>query len=230
MKNAIILTPNSTQPSRFNSAFQQVWQSLGGTTESYEFSKGEYDHSVIVKTALGIYSSESRFNQLTSVLGTSPKFSASRKGNIDMILLDSGYDDARNLKPQINFFDGNNLPTYGPSSLNVLDASTGEKADLDGLIIPEMPVLLLADQELANQDQDQEQPADIIDINDHKFTRLSALGYDSYNLIPIIENMKNQQSSFQGKTGQLILDSYSNIFRRPSWVKFSNGQLIPLNN
>ena len=221
-QNAVILTSNASEPSRFNRAFQQAWQSLGGSLQSHEFSKGEYDHSVIVKTALGIYGSESRFNQLAGVLGSSPKFNASRKGSIDMILLDSSYADARNLKPQLNFFDGNSLPTYGPSSINAANAPDGEKADLDGLIIPEMPALLSS----------QTTPEPGVETTDSttQFSRLSALGYDSYSLIPIIENMKNQQSSFQGKTGQLILDSYSNIFRRPSWVKFSNGQLIPLNN
>jgi len=122
LQNAVILTPNTPRSARLSDAFQNTWEALGGRTETHEFSPGEYDHSATVKLALGIYGSEQRYSELSSVIGAKPKFNASRKESIDMILLASNYDDTKNLKPQLNFFDAFAVPTYGASSLNPLSA------------------------------------------------------------------------------------------------------------
>ena len=216
LKNAIILTPNTPRSARLSNAFQLTWQSLGGTTQVYEIAQGEYDHSTTVKLALGIYGSEQRFSELSNIIGSKPKFNVSRKDSIDMILLASNYEDTKNLKPQLNFFDAHAVPTYGASSLNRISAPTGEKADLDGLIIPEMPALVTDNHDITN--------------NQQAISRLQALGFDSYQIIPIINELQTQQSSYQGKTGQLFIDSLGNTVRIPSWAKFSSGVLKPIPN
>ena len=218
-RNAVILTPNTPGSARLSSAFQRVWESLGGVTQSHEFSSGAFDHSPTVKLALGIYGSEQRHHELSGIIGTSPEFNASRRANIDMILLASNYQDAKNIKPQLNFFDGHKLPTYGASSLNKLSASAGEKADLDGLIIPEMPALLNSQNETSSNS------AQASASTVQQFNRLQVLGYDSYQLIPILTTLQNQQASFQGKTGKLFIDASGNTVRVPSWAKFSAGSL-----
>ena len=209
-QNAVILTPNTANSARLSGAFQQVWESLGGTIQSHDFSPGIFDHSPTVKLALGIYGSEQRHHELTGIIGTTPKFNASRRANIDMILLASNYQDAKNIKPQLNFFDAHKLPTYGASSLNNPNASAGEKADLDGLIIPSMPAILNPQ------------------ATGQNFNRLQALGYDSYQLIPILTTLQNQQASYQGQTGKLFIDASGNTVRVPSWAKFSSGILKPI--
>ena len=216
LKNAIILTPNTPRSARLSNAFQATWQSLGGTTQIYEIAQGEYDHSATVKLALGIYGSEQRHSELSNIIGSRPKFNVSRKDSIDMILLASSYEDTKNLKPQLNFFDAHAVPTYGASSLNRSSAPTGEKADLDGLIIPEMPALVTDNNGTIN--------------NQKTISRLQALGFDSYQLIPIINELQTQQSSYQGKTGQLFIDTLGNTIRIPSWAKFSSGVLTPIPN
>ena len=208
--NAVILTPNSTQSGRLTSAFQDTWQALGGSSQTHEFTPGEFDQSTVVKIALGIYGSEQRFSELSSVIGTKPKFNVSRKENIDLILLASSFSDAKNIKPQLNFYDAFSVPTYGASSLNRLSAPEGEKADLDGLIIPEMTALV-----------PNTEAADTFSIS-----RLQALGHDAYQLIPIITQL--QTNSYNGKTGKLILDNYGNTVRIPTWAKFSSGKLIKI--
>ena len=221
-QNAIILTPNTPSSARLSGAFQRVWESLGGVTQSHEFSPGIFDHSPTVKLALGIYSSEQRHHELSGIIGTTPKFNARRRANIDMILLASNYQDAKNIKPQLNFFDAHKLPTYGASSLNRLSATAGEKADLDGLIIPEMPAVL------NSQITDLSSSTQVNAETSQKFNRLQALGYDSYQLIPILTTLQNQRASFQGKTGKLLIDASGNTVRVPSWAKFSSGLLKPI--
>lgn len=225
-QNAVILTPNTPQSARLSDAFQNTWQALGGTIETHEFSSGEYDHSTPVKLALGIYGSEQRYTELSNVIGIKPKFNVSRKESIDMILLASNYNDTKNLKPQLNFFDAFSVPTYGASSLNPLSAPTGEKADLDGLIIPEMPALVSPNNaENANNAPSQDN-ANLNNPNiNNNVSRLQALGFDSYQIIPILNQLKTQQTSYQGKTGKLLMDMNGNIVRIPSWAKFSSGKL-----
>ena len=221
-QNAVILTPNTPNSARLSGSFQRVWESLGGLTQSHEFSPGVFDHSPTVKLALGIYGSEQRHHELSGIIGTTPKFNASRRDSIDMILLASNYQDAKNIKPQLNFFDAHKLPTYGASSLNRLSASAGEKADLDGLIIPEMPALL------NSQNRNLPNSAQASTATVQQFNRLQVLGHDSYQLIPILTALQNQQASFQGKTGKLFIDASGNIVRVPSWAKFSSGLLKPI--
>lgn len=216
LKNAVIFTPNTIRSARLSNAFQSVWQSLGGSIQTYEFTPGEFDQSTSVKLALGIYSSEQRYTSLSNIIGSKPKFNASRKSDIDMILIASNYEDAKNLKPQLNFFDAHSVPTYGSSSLNRLAAPIREKADLDGLIIPEMNYLVTNS---ANTQQADQQST---------LSRLQALGYDSYQLIPIINKLKNQQLSYKGKTGTLLIDNSGNTIRTPNWAKFSSGNLISI--
>ncbi len=212
--NAIILTPNSPQSERLTNAFQNTWQSLGGTSQTHEFTPGEFDQSTVVKIALGIYGSEQRFTELSSVIGSKPKFNVSRKEDIDLILLASNFSDAKNIKPQLNFYDAFSVPTYGASSLNRLSAPDGEKADLDGLIIPEMTALVPNDDTTTTT------------TTTTKPSRLQALGHDAYQLIPIITQL--QSNSYQGMTGKLVLDSYGNTVRLPTWAKFSSGKLVKI--
>jgi len=205
LKSALVFAPNSARGNRLASAFKTLWNSNQHRSELHTFAAGEFDHSASIKGAMGIYGSEYRHSKLDNIIGIKTKFTAVKKQNIDMIFLASNFTDAKNLKPQLNYYDGHKVPTYGLSSVNT-DASIAEKSDLDGLIIPEMPAI----------------------IDASSTSKLEALGHDVYQLIPLLETLQsNPNTGYQGKSGLLSLDSQGNTKRSPSWAKFSSGKLSP---
>lgn len=206
LKSALVFTPQSTRGDRLAASFNQLWKQSGGTVTTHLYNSNEFDHTEVIKSAMGINSSENRHLKLNNTLGIKTKFSASKKENIDMIFLASSLADARNLKPQLNYYDGHKVPTYATSSLNSNMASTAEKADLDGIIIPEMPSRL----------------------NSKNISKLNALGFDSYQLIPIIENLKNSNLAYTGMTGEISINPRGNAQRKPTWATFNSGELKPL--
>lgn len=205
LNSALVFAPNSERGNRLASAFSQFWQRLGGRAEIHRYNSDEFDHSATIKAAMGIYASEYRHSKLENIIGAKTKFTATRKANIDMIFLAGNFTDARNLKPQMNYYDGHQVPTYALSSVNSANARPGEKGDLDGLIIPEMPVLVQTEEGSG---------------------RLFALGYDAYQLTPIKEQLRADQTiGYAGKTGILTIDQLGNTYRHPTWAKFSSGKL-----
>lgn len=253
---ALVLAPDSARGNRLASAFENAWTSLNGISERQPYTENEFDHSGVIKLALGIYSSENRHQQLTSTINTTTQFIPSRKSQVDMIFLASNFADAKNLKPQLNYHDAHNVPTYGPSSINMTNIPDSQKADLDGLIIPEMPALIPLENDredanqsaLLNQESSQDIPthtenAPTGTINNNtknhnnknhnnkniqKMSRLEALGYDSYQIAPILQQINAQSHTYSGKTGLITVDQHGNIQHLPTWVKFSNGKLYPV--
>ena len=229
---ALILAPDSARGNRLATAFENAWVALNGISERQQYTEKEFDHSGTIKLALGIYASENRFQQLADVIGTRPKFIPTRKEQVDMIFLASNFNDAKNLKPQLNYHDAHEVPTYGPSEINLPSIPEGQKVDLDGLIIPEMPALIPQEKEFdgnketaaINASQSNLAAIQPIVLPD----RLEALGYDAYQIIPIIQSLNSQSIRYPGKTGMITINENGDVQRFTTWVKFSDGKLNPI--
>jgi outer membrane PBP1 activator LpoA protein len=226
---ALVLASDSARGNRLATAFENAWTSLNGTSERQQYLEKEFDHSGIIKLALGIYASENRHQQLTATIGKEAKFNPSRKEQVDMIFLASNFADAKNLKPQLNYHDAHGVPTYGPSGINLINTPAGQKADLDGLIIPEMPALIpqnIKVETTTQTAQDNQRANNTINVlQTRPIDRLEALGFDAYQIIPILQPLNSQTSRYSGKTGMVTINSNGDIQRKPTWVKFSNGKL-----
>ena len=205
---AAILSPNSDWGERNREAFKQVWAAANGTIVGEQVYQAEsYDHGETIKTLLSINTSANRHSKLSSTIGFKPKFTPVRRSDIDFLVLIARSNTARVVKPQLSFYQAHDLPIYSTSAVYNGVADPANDADLDGLMFPEMPWLLS-------------------DTNNSSASssRLFAFGYDAYQLIPILTQLRLSDGlSYQGLSGRLVANSNGQIVRYPAFAKFKNG-------
>jgi hypothetical protein len=175
---------------------------------------------------LNLDESEARHREIQRAIGVPLEFVPKRRGDIDFIFMIARSAQGRLLKPQINFFKGQDLPVYAISQIYGGGGNEVADIDLDGVIFGDMPWLLL-DSGVYRAVRENLPQADM--YRDDPLDRLFALGMDSYQLLFRLEAMKaNPQLEFRGNTGQLSLAPDGTITRRLEWARFAEGKPIPL--
>lgn len=215
---AAILTPSTAYGARIKAALANGLQTFGGSVvASAGYDPNQYDHSAVIKNLLSLESSATRHNSLSTLLGFRPKFTPSRRSDVDFLLLAGKPTAARVLKPQLSFYQAHNLPTYSTSSVFSGSINKVSDADLENIIFPEMPILL--DQLISDSTQSISSSA-----------KLQAFGNDAYNLVPIINDLKQYSgTSYLGLTGRLSINGRGEVIREPAWAKFKKGLPTRLN-
>lgn len=202
---AAILFPNSPWGQRHRDALNQAWATGDRTIVSEQvYRSGSYDHGVTIKKLLGINVSAGRHNKLSATIGFKPEFSPVRRSDIDFLVLIARSGAARVIKPQLSFYQAHDLPVYSTSAVYNGTVDSVNDADLDGLMFPEMPWLL--------------------SNNNSNDSRLFAFGYDAYQLIPILTQLRSSDGlSYQGLSGRLVANSLGQIVRHPVFATFKKG-------
>ena len=203
----------------------EIWwfENLGGTiAETSVYRVDAPDHSQTVKLMLNLDESESRHREIERATGVTLEFVPKRRDDIDFIFMIARSAQGRLLKPQINFFKGQDLPVYAISQIFSGGGETVADIDLDGVIFGDMPWVLLdtgvyrsVRENLSQGNKYRNDPLD----------RLFALGIDTYQLLFRLEAMKaNPQLEFRGTTGQLSLAPDGTVNRRLEWARFEEGE------
>ena len=143
----------------------------------------------------------------------------------DAVLLVLKGPQARSAIPQLALANLLQLPRYASSQIT---SGTGKPADdmaLDGTIFPTEPWLIRSVQGLPSQAS----VASQVDTAKGPAARLFAFGVDAWRLTAYLEHLAQQpNASIRGATGQLSLDGFGNVLRRPAWSRFSGGIAVPL--
>ncbi|MFO1454458.1 MAG: penicillin-binding protein activator [Lysobacterales bacterium] len=143
----------------------------------------------------------------------------------DAVLLVLKGPQARSAIPQLALANLLQLPRYASSQIT---SGTGKPADdmaLDGTIFPTEPWLIRNVQGLPSQAS----VASQVDTAKGPAARLFAFGVDAWRLTAYLEHLAQQpNASIRGATGQLSLDGFGNVLRRPAWSRFSGGTAVPL--
>lgn len=143
----------------------------------------------------------------------------------DAVLLVLKGPQARSVIPQLALANLLQLPRYASSQIT---SGTGKPADdmaLDGTIFPTEPWLIRNVQGLPSQAS----VASQVDTAKGPAARLFAFGVDAWRLTAYLEHLAQQpNASIRGATGQLSLDGFGNVLRRPAWSRFSGGIAVPL--
>ena len=155
------------------------------------------------------------------MLDTELQFEPTIRGDVDAIFIAVGAEQARLLRPQLQFHHAGKLPLYSTSQIYSGDPDAQADSDLTGVKYNDIPWILTDAVENTSLYQDltaeQEQPATGL-------SRLQALGIDAYNLHTQIENMRlDPLYSYTGKTGMLSLSEGNKIRRRLQWAEFIDG-------
>ncbi|HKJ23167.1 MAG TPA: penicillin-binding protein activator, partial [Gammaproteobacteria bacterium] len=128
---------------------------------------------------------------------------------------------ARLIRPQLEFHYAGDLPVYATS--HTYSGTPDQRADhdLDGVMFCDMPWILSDDPKTARL------KATIRRLwpeQAQQFIRFYALGYDAYNIIPQLDQLKRfPYDEYNGETGVLTVDQDNKVHRRLLWARFVNG-------
>ncbi|GAA5317833.1 MAG: penicillin-binding protein activator [Candidatus Pelagadaptatus aseana] len=223
-RNALILGTDANWGKRSADAFSQVWEEFGGTIVSTDFYARQKDYSSVIKGALNVSGSEIRYRQLRDVLNQRMEFEPRRRQDVDMIFLIARHDDARQIKPTLDFHYASDLPVYASSHIYTGKSDRKQDRDLNGIRFTTLPWFFDDDSAEKQLIQQAANPAP-------SYQRLYALGVDSYHLYPRLRQMQEiPDTKLYGVTGSLSLNQAQRIEREQIWAQMRGGaaRLLPL--
>lgn len=215
---AAILAPDGPWGERLKSAFEQRFTELGGSVLSTQhFNDNIDDYGQPIKQLLNLQQSNNRHKDLQHLLGTELKYSPYRRQDIDMVFLAATHHSARSIMPALKFHHAGDLSVYSTSHAYTGNKDRSADMDLNGLMFCDLPWTLLGDHPL-QQTFENNWP------EQKNYTRLFALGIDSYHLLYNLKLLSSYENAqFVGQTGNIYLDSNNRLHRESLWARFQNG-------
>jgi outer membrane PBP1 activator LpoA protein len=224
-RQAAVLYPRNAWGERMLGAFTAHWQRLGGiVVTSQSYTDDQSDHSEPIKQLLNIEQSMQRKELLEAKLRVRLPFEARHarpRQDIDFIFLAADAKRGRLIKPQLNFFQVARVPVYATSHIFAGKSDPVRDADLDGVLFPDMPWMLVGDGKIRDLRQQLQRgwPHARSDLD-----RLYALGVDSYAILPHLNSIgADPGARFSGVTSGLSLDRSGRLQRQLLWARFKKG-------
>ncbi len=215
---ALVLVPDNDYGHRINEYFIASWQDKAGLILETEFYKPKSnDFSAPIKRLLNIDESEARFRRIQRMI-PGIKFSPRTRTDAQALFLSDSAKTLRLLNPQLHFYRARNIPAYATSKAYSNRPSPNLDIDLNGLTFCSLPWIL-------DHDYLGELSINQLKQNNQQFPpsrlNLIALGIDSYNLLPYLNDM--DRIAYDGATGRLMLSADLRIKRDLSCAEFVNG-------
>lgn len=221
IERPLLLVSDDNIGRRMAESFNVSWQSLTNeAAEVHYFSADKMRDTV--QDALGVSDSQTRINQIKNLLGNQIKADFRSRRDIDAIYMICSNQSLPLLKPYIdvNFsVFAEPVPIY-TSSRARQDDSHQTVQELNNITMSDIPWLL---QNSADSNVTALWPSW---GNTQK--RLYAMGYDSLQLVNKLAQMRAFPGyQFNGRTGQLSVDSDGVLNRQLKWGKYWHGLLRP---
>jgi uncharacterized protein len=214
---AAILYPEGNWGARVAEAFREKFESLGGiVTAKSTFAQ---DATGATRALLDLGQSQARARALNRLTSLKVEFEPRRRQDIDLIFIVANADQARQLKPALNFNYASDLPVFAISQVYAGTPSAAVDSDLNGIRFIDLPWLF-------DQESPLHQDAASVWPNGHgRYERLFAMGVDAYRLHARLSMLQSVPDSFlPGVTGQLSIDPQRKLVRQLQWAYFTHGK------
>lgn len=224
--SAAVLHRNNGWGLRIAEAFNQAFQAGGGQVVSQNrFQPGANQASTTIQRLLGLDQSERRHKQLTSALGRSLGFSASRRSDVDVIFYAGNANEARSIVPQLKFFRAHDLPVLATSSAFSGRVEPVTDADLAGLSFPDLPWMLNGlSTGAAGGAQRLQSQARGLPYGGSALDRLYALGKTAFSVIPQVNALtRDSQAQHYGSEMAVRADDWGNLQPILQWAHYSSN-------
>lgn len=217
---AVALVQRGEWGERVIDAFARRFEELGGELLAYTtFLPDSQDFSGSITRLFELDRSQQRRRALARTLGETPAFEPRRRQDVEMVFIAGFPAQARQIRPQLRFHHAGDLPVYATSHVFAGTVDRRRDRDLDGIIFPDMPWTLAP--------RDYPAAAQLRELWGARFdnrSRLFAMGYDAYRLIPLLREGDNGfHGYFPGATGNLYVDENQAIRRLLRWAQFHRG-------
>ncbi|MDU0354057.1 penicillin-binding protein activator [Paraglaciecola aquimarina] len=229
LKRPIIFASNNSVTERMAAAFVKKWQEIPNSiTPDITIFKDNKEMRRQVAEMLDVEQSKTRIKQIEYLSNVEVTGQERNRRDIDAIVVFANPEETALLNPIIEA----SLSSFAEISLSVFASSrsysqiqtTGSLRDLRNLTFSDMPLLL----------PDHQWPDLTGQINQlwpqrkDSLLRLFAMGYDAYNFIPQLRQLRNQpQLSTQGLTGKISVVA-GEIKRELPFAKIGRNRVQPL--
>ncbi|MEZ5544631.1 MAG: penicillin-binding protein activator [Lysobacteraceae bacterium] len=144
--------------------------------------------------------------------------------NVDVIFFAGRTEQARLLVPQLAVAGISGLPIYATSQIAAGAGNPRLDRELDGIEFTEAPWLT---GRVPAGLPEREELAGLTGASGAA-ARLFAFGIDAFRLVGYYEHLSSDPAAtLAGATGELRLDGFGNVQRRPAWARFSGGRIQP---
>ncbi|MBT4837446.1 MAG: tetratricopeptide repeat protein [Methylococcales bacterium] len=202
-------------------AFEQRWIELGGILlEQQKYPPRQTDYASSIKSLLNLDESNRRQKKIQQYVVNDFQYEPRRRQDVDAIFIAALPKQARLILPQLQFYRANDLPVYSTS--HTYSAQSDENnEDLNGLLFCGIPWLLTNE---PSAELSKERLLELWPETRQSFFQLFALGIDSYNILSQLNFLQQSPvNMFQGRSGQLYLDTKQRIHRQLVWAKIARG-------
>lgn len=216
----IALFPNNAWGDRLQAAFAEELQKAGvQLTAVQPYDPGSSDFSGPLRAALGRYGGAGTRDAKGD---PRPRDGAAEAlAGPQFAFIAAMPPAARALRPQLRFQMAYDMPVYATS--DAVDAGARAVADVDGLLLPEMPWILNGgDGAPALWEALHQQWA----ASGRGRLRLYAFGYDGFRLLLGL-NVAARGVAIDGLTGRLTLATDGRVQRETGWAQVQGGRLRP---
>lgn len=222
-RSMTILANGADWGRRAAQAFSDEWQTMGGVLISRELIDQPARISGQIAEVLRVSDSEQRNKRIQSTLGSSVMVQPTPRADLDALFLAVDPLQARQIKPTLVFQYAGELPVYATSHSYRLSLQGEPNADIDGILIAEIPWLLDGNDHLYDSVVDN-WPAAAGPMG-----RLYAMGIDAQRIFSRLLQMQEQpDTQINGATGTLTLGDDGRIHRVLGWGEIIDGQLQPV--
>ncbi|GAB5414742.1 MAG: hypothetical protein Cons2KO_23450 [Congregibacter sp.] len=198
-RRALLVRPEGVWGDRIEEAFWDRWQSLGASLPSRAVYGKPSTHSDSLRNALGLDTSAQRGAAVRALFNERVESVGRRRADLDaVILLAKSSEEARALKPMLNYHYAGDLDVFALSTADSGSNDANVNRDLDGVQLLAMPWR-------ASEDL----PPGITAGDDQgSFAALHALGIDAYRLAQQWWRMRSDaQPTYRGLTASLTPSS-----------------------
>jgi len=223
-RHACIIVTDNAWGKRVGHALSRQWQRLGGEVLSIVYANPQQDQSAMVRRLLGVKKHPTNTKKVAAVEGETQEEEPKRRQDVDVIFLAAPPDQARQLKPLLDFYYADDLPVYATSSVYSGTPNAKRDFDLNGIYFIDMPWLLDPKRAQAIQTLLESKS----DRQSEQYNRLFAMGVDAYQLARHYGQLQHR-GTIQGATGNLSLSGNNHIHRDLMWAKMKNGVPILVN-
>jgi len=220
LKNAVVIQADDSRGDREARAFQDTMFSYGGDVVHVAvLPSDEYDYSKPIKDALQITQSDARFKAISNTIGSKLFFEPNIRPDVDVIFLAVSSEQARSVRPQLDFFHASHVPRFGTSRIAGPDEDIKKNRDLNSIYYPEAPWVL---RESMQNDPLRTQILQSFPGASGAYAKLYALGADSYKVITNLNTLSNGER-IEGFTGDLEFSGTGYIRRHLDWAQYQEG-------
>lgn len=223
-QRAAVLFQNNPWWERAYLEFAQQWQADKRDVTGIASFEDQTKMAEAIKDMLLVQHSELRARQLKNIVGKKIEFQPRRRQDIDFIYLISTPEQARQIRPLLDFYYAEDIPVIAGSQIYSGKANPKSDRDLNGIEFCDIPWLL------EKPDAIQQALLKAWPKADHRYFRLNAMGVDAYRLQSRLQLLTQiPDAGLFGATGNLSIGIDNKVHRELSWAVIKGGRptLIP---